>query len=140
MPRAEPPVEHYLSKIKPAGWRQIRDNPQPYSLAFLNSQRTLKVIISYADHSDGKRWVHLSVSARDLQDVLGNHSNPVGRVPTWDELVEVKEAFLGADSKAVMVLPPRSEWVNIHPFVHHMWMCVESENPLPDFTEGMGTL
>lgn len=81
-------------------------------------------IVSAAVH-DGKRWVHMSLCGR-------------GRVPSWRELVEAKELFLG-DVYAVQVLPPSELYINIHPHVLHLFHCLDG-HPLPDFTEGTGSL
>lgn len=67
---------------------------------------------------DGKLWGHLSISAPK-------------RLPTWTELRWCKEYFLG-DRRAIQVLPPRAEYVNIHPHVLHLYAALEHE-PLPDF-------
>lgn len=69
---------------------------------------------------DGELWAHLSVSNVQKK-----------RVPHWDELRWCKEYFLG-DRKAVQVLPPRAEYVNINPHVLHLYACLERD-PLPDF-------
>ena len=69
---------------------------------------------------DGELWAHLSVSNVARQ-----------RVPSWRELKWCKEYFLG-DRKAVQVLPPRAEYVNINPHVLHLYTCLERD-PLPDF-------
>lgn len=70
---------------------------------------------------DGSRfdlWLHLSCSAP-------------GRTPFWNELKEAKEVLLG-DRRAVMVLPPKAEYVNINPHVLHLYAPVERD-PMPDF-------
>lgn len=69
---------------------------------------------------DGELWAHLSASNMQKK-----------RVPSWDELRWCKEYFLG-DRKAVQVLPPRAEYVNINPHVLHLYTCLERD-PLPDF-------
>lgn len=66
-------------------------------------------------------WAHLSVSAQ----------RPA-RVPTWQELRWCKEYFLGADRKAIQVLPGRAEYVNHHEHVLHLYAPLERD-PLPDF-------
>ena len=68
---------------------------------------------------DGALWGHLSI--RPIQD----------RLPTWKELKWCKEYFLG-DRKAIQILPPRAEYVNINPFVLHLYAPLEVD-PLPDF-------
>jgi hypothetical protein len=62
------------------------------------------------------------------------------RVPSWRELVSVKELFLG-DREAYKVLPPKSRYVNIHPNVLHVFALLdEHASALPDFTRGTGGL
>jgi len=65
-----------------------------------------------------KPWRHLSVSC----------AHPP-RVPSWAELAHMKELFLG-DEKALLVLPPRAEYVNDHPSVLHLF---SGPDELPDF-------
>ena len=65
-----------------------------------------------------KLWRHLSVSC----------ARPP-RVPSWAELAYMKEIFLG-DEKALLVLPPRDEYVNDHPNVLHLF---SGPDELPDF-------
>ena len=84
------------------------------------------VIVSATEELDGRAWVHFSMARAD-------------RLPTWEELVEGKEAFLGRESKAIMVLAPRSQWVNIHPNCLHLFVCLDGD-VLPDFTHGSGSL
>ena len=104
--------------IMPVGWQRMD--------AFSYRHRGgLAVILTEALERDGHRWRHLSVSAR-------------GRLPTWEELVAVKEVFLGTDSVAVQVLPPRREWVNDHPNVLHLFVRLD-ERAVPDFRR-QGTL
>ena len=73
-----------------------------------------------AECVDGELWAHLSVSAQAPK-----------RIPTWPELAWCKQYFLG-DRKAVQVLPPRAEYVNIHPHVLNLYAPLERD-PLPDF-------
>lgn len=68
----------------------------------------------------GELWAHLSVSAQ-----------VPARLPTWDELGWCKRYFLG-DRKAIQVLPPKAEYVNIHPHVLNLYACLDRD-PLPDF-------
>lgn len=86
----------------------------------------LKLICSGEVHPDGRRWLHCSLTGPD-------------RVPTWEEIVAAKEAFCGAEACAVQVIPPRSEWVNNDPRCLHWWVCADGR-PLPDFTQGRGSI
>lgn len=86
-----------------------------YSVRF-NGCRFIAII--EPEEHDGKVWRHLSVSC----------ATPP-RVPSWNEFVYLKELFLG-DEQAVMVLPPRSRYVNDHPHVLHLF---SGPDALPDF-------
>lgn len=79
----------------------------------------LTVIVEVECH-EGELWGHLSVCGQTPK-----------RPPTWDEMRWCKEHFLG-DRKAIQILPPRAEYVNIHPNVLHLWAPLERD-PLPDF-------
>lgn len=84
------------------------------------------VIMSASVCLDNKCWLHVSTSTPT-------------RLPTWCELIEVKDIFIGPKRKAIQVFPSRAEYVNQHPYALHLWSCLDAD-PLPDFTEGMGTI
>jgi hypothetical protein len=54
------------------------------------------------------RLRHVTVGRRD-------------RLPTWQELVLVKEAFFGRDVDAMQVLPRRADWNNRSEYSLHLW-------------------
>lgn len=68
--------------------------------------------------SDGGGWEHVSVS-------LPN------RCPTWDEMCFVKDAFWNLDECVTQFHPPRSEYVNMHPFCLHLWRPTTAVIPTP---------
>jgi hypothetical protein len=106
----------------PENWKVIRYSEDG---AAYKNRTGLCVMISCCVESDGKNWVHLSVSKKKAE-------------PTWYELVQVKELFLGEDSLAIQVLPPRSEWVNDHSHCLHLYECLD-DRPIPDFRK-LGTI
>lgn len=113
-----------LPRVLPAGWVLLdgsQDGARYFHTAF-----QLMVILSGATEQDGRRWLHLSCSHQ-------------ARIPTWRELREVKDVFIGRDRYAYQVLPPDAHYVNINPRVLHLWHCLDAD-PLPDFTQGGGTL
>lgn len=81
--------------------------------------RDMCVIASTAIERDGREWLHLSVSRK-------------GRLPSWDDMKFVKDTFAGEDALALQVFPPKAEFVNINPFVLHLWVCL-TERVTPDF-------
>lgn len=114
-----------LSLWVPAGWRLYGVGSDGW--CFIGAPpASLKLICSGESHPDGRRWLHCSLTGPD-------------RVPTWAEQVATKEAFCGAESCAVMVIPPRSEYVNHDPRCLHWWVCADGR-PLPDFTLGRGMI
>lgn len=86
----------------------------------------LAVILSVAREKDERRWLHLSTSRPD-------------RLPSYDDLCEVKRLFLGPERKAIQVFAPTTEHINIHKRCLHLWCCLDGD-PLPDFTHETGSL
>lgn len=68
--------------------------------------------------SDGGGWEHVSVS-------LPN------RTPTWEEMCLVKGVFWGDEDRVMQLHPPKSEYVNHHPYCLHLWRPVGVEIPAP---------
>lgn len=80
----------------------------------LKLKRTLQVIAS-----DGEGWEHVSVS-----DTV--------RCPTWFEMCFIKDLFWDDSDCVVQYHPPKSEYVNNHPYCLHLWRPTEQSIPLPD--------
>ena len=110
-------VGPFAPHVLPAGWWRHRAMTS-LQRAYVNHDG-LRVIITVSREADGKRWLHVSCSHQD-------------RLPSWDELREVKDIFIGRDELAVQVLPSETEYVNHHPYVLHLWHCLDGR-PLPDF-------
>lgn len=68
--------------------------------------------------SDGAGWEHVSVSLKD-------------RCPTWEEMYQVKALFWDDQDCVVQFHPPKSEYVNNHPYCLHLWRPIGVEIPLP---------
>lgn len=104
----------------PTGWVQTIGGPGMPDGAWDNNKRGLRVLASIAQYGDNRLWLHLSISHRR-------------RMPTYEELTYMKRHWAGEERKCIMVLPPKSEHVNIHPRCLHLYCCLE-EDPLPDFS------
>jgi len=106
--------------ILPPKWRQF---PAMGRGGFIKGTQ-LRVVMS-VDVKDGKKWHHVSVSkAKEL--------------PTWAEMREVKDLFMGVEVTAVQVLAKGSEWVNVHPYCLHLWRPLDDNfGVLPDFRRGV---
>lgn len=115
--------DEYRPRVLPAGWRLLDVAEDGARWLGPNHQT---VIMSGDRYGDGKRWLHLSTAFPS-------------RLPRWREVVEVRDVFLGRERKAIQVLAPASEHVNINRFVLHLWHCVDGD-VLPDFTNGRGMI
>jgi hypothetical protein len=106
-------------------WRRdTRPKAKDFDGVFYHVDKKRTVIISWAHFPDNKRWLHVSLSHKD-------------RIPTYEELCEVKARFVGEDKKAIMVFPTAENHVNIHPNCLHLWHCLD-EDPLPEFSDVVG--
>lgn len=87
----------------------------------------LTAIISCATEEDGREWIHFSIAHKT-------------RMPTWNELRDAKEIFLG-DRYAYIVFPPKKYYVNLHPHALHLFTCREGDGKrLPEFSRQTGSL
>lgn len=112
--------------VLPPNWRAVMRDDKTRSMGF-KSRDGLVVLVFLGVEDDGNPWIHLSVSRRKS-------------LPTWDELVKVKELFLGEEICAVQVIPPRSEYVNHHPYCLNIFARMD-KRAVPDFriyVEGFG--
>ena len=72
--------------------------------------------------SNGGGWEHVSVSPCNRK-----RATP----PTWAEMCEIKHMFFEDEETVVQFHPPRSEYVNIHPYCLHLWRPTSAEMPKP---------
>ena len=85
----------------------------------------LSVIASVRIMADGLEWLHVSFSR-------------ARKMPTYTDLQLVKRNFIGADKKAIMIFPEQENYVNLHPNCLHLWY--SAQNPIPEFSMGLGTI
>lgn len=76
--------------------------------------------------SDGLGWEHVSVSTN-----LGT--------PFWEVMQRVKDLFWDEEDCVIQFHPPKSVYVNNHPFVLHLWRQVGVNYQTPP-TELVGVL
>lgn len=77
----------------------------------------------------GAPWEHVSVQV--VRGSRGGGRESAGRTPNWREMCIVKDAFWPEEDCVVQFHPPKSEYVNCHPFVLHLWRPVNLELPRP---------
>lgn len=103
-------------RVLPVEWRR-EANHGP--LMVYRSRLGLLVLLSVQVEVDGKRWIHASMSRRN-------------RLPDYNDMVRVKDTFIGVDRTAVQIFPSRDRHINIHPNCLHLWSCLDAE-VMPDF-------
>lgn len=64
-------------------------------------------------------WEHASVSLK-------------GRCPTWEEMCSIKDIFWNEDEAVMQIHPPKSEYVNLHPYCLHLWKPVGQDFIRPE--------
>ena len=82
-------------------------------LASSKKNTPAKVVFSW-----GGGWAHVSVSFRN-------------RVPTWDEMCEIKRMFFHPEEICVEYHPAESEYVNNMPYCLHIWRPQQEPIPTP---------
>ena len=78
-------------------------------------------VIAGKECHDGKWWLHVSCANTESE-----------RLPTWDDLKEVKNIFIGRFKKAIQILPDEKKYVNQNPYCLHLFHY--AKDGLPDFT------
>lgn len=68
----------------------------------------------------GCGWHHVSVSIHDSD-----------QPPSWSVMCQVKDLFYEPEDWVVQYHPAKSEYVNFHLGVLHLWKCLDREMPTP---------
>ena len=79
-----------------------------------HSNKTPAVII----FSWGGGWDHVSMSFKN-------------RVPTWDEMCWLKDAFFEDEEVVIQFHPAKKDYINCHPYCLHLWKKKDYEFPTP---------
>lgn len=83
---------------------------------YLYLPRTKKPIQVVFSNSGG--WDHVSVSLHN-------------RCCTWDEMCQVKDIFFHEDECVLQYHPTKKDYINIHPYVLHLWRPQDTEIVMP---------
>jgi len=113
--------KQYAPVVLPVQWKRVYPADPVYADQYhYESINGLRVIFT-ADNleGDGKTWLHVSLSRKS-------------RIPTYEDMCEVKDVFVGRDRQALQIFVPASKHINIHKYCLHLWCCIEGDN-LPDF-------
>lgn len=83
------------------------------------------VLYICASCGDESGWEHVSVRTEHASDPKK------GRCPTWDEMCLVKNLFWEEEECVIQFHPPKSEYVNNHKNVLHLWKSTQASFPVP---------
>lgn len=89
----------------------------PYGAFFVHGPCGCELLI-VSSGADETGWEHVSVSTPR-------------RTPNWQEMSFVKDLFWNEDECVIQFHPPKSEYVNNHPYCLHMWRPTRESIPLP---------
>lgn len=102
-------------RVLPAGYQCVDDYA---NAAFYRRADCMSVIAEVAEYQK-RLWLHVSCAYVD-------------KLPSWADLREAKTVFCGPKRLALSIIPSEAEYVNIHPYVLHLW-CPLDHDPIPDF-------
>lgn len=118
----------YALDKPPAGWKVHMPFPPHHPMhgveVYHRQGDRLSVILTASrwpgDTVTDRVWLHVSLSRP--------HS-----MPTYENMCDVKELFIGPDRRAYQIFAERSQHVNIHQYCLHLWCVVEGEDNFPAF-------
>jgi hypothetical protein len=80
--------------------------------------------------SEGELW-HVIISDQMGFRHLSVSNAQKKMLPPWNVLCRLKEAFWADDAWVVLYIPAKNDYVNDHPYVHHLWEPLNEELPKP---------
>lgn len=111
-----------------SGWHHV---PTPPDIAALNrAMGATATDIYQKDLDDGHLTaivakepygLHLSISHRTTLVSPSTGKPMPGRYPTWDEISDARYQLLPDKVYMAQILPPRKEYVNVHPTTFHLF-------------------
>jgi hypothetical protein len=96
-------LEQYRIKLGP--WASSKGDENGCFL--IPGPHNIPLLIMSSGNLD-KDWEHVSISGKN-------------RCPNWPEMCHVKDLFWSPDELVIQFHPPRSTYVDNHPFCLHLW-------------------
>lgn len=119
------PEEYRITKHRVLGSDSSYGNNGAFMIPILtNSEKVHALAIASNAHG----WEHVSVHI--LED-----NEP--QTPTWEEMCLIKSIFWDEDDCVVQYHPPKSDYVNCHPNVLHLWRPIGEEIKRPPKENGL---
>lgn len=102
----------------PSGWRIVERADDGLLWQRLYGE-AIKVMESTSVKSDGRAWLHVSVS------------KPSKKMPTYEDIQTMRRLFIGEHRESYMIFPTQDRYINIYP-VLHLFTCLDQpEGVLP---------
>ena len=117
----DPSIEKYRITIPNNRFESGPNGPQDGGIFYLPRGGVKSVIACIATIGEG--WDHVSVSILYPDDTRGT--------PLWDDMERVFRLFFKEDETAYQLHVPRTEHVNIHNNVLHIWRPHKGKIPKP---------
>ena len=102
-------------KTPPSYWKRQLDfqfQGKPIAERWAHQLSKIQVLRSISTVQDGSQWIHVSLSRTD-------------RLPTYEEMVKVKNEFIGGGREAYQVFARDEDHVNVHSKCLHLWSPID---------------
>ncbi len=93
---------------------QEKVHPLVYANLLVEGSRDIR------QYTAGRLVVLYSLDPTPHGDLLHVSISRPDRYPAWDEIRAVREALLPADADFMLLLPRKSDYVNVHPNCFHL--------------------
>lgn len=99
-------------------WKS-KPGEQSHGQFFVEFESHTLTVLACDGSVDG--WEHVSVSLRN-------------RCPNWREMCFIKSLFWEEEDAVIQIHPPKSQYVNNHPYCLHLWRNTRVQMELPPWT------
>lgn len=113
--------------VLPPAWDQRSPMALPQGVMARHYQHVLglTVLATHEDRGSGTGvWLHISLSRPN-------------KLPSWADVREVKDLFIGRDRCAIHMVPPEEFWLNFHPYTLHLFTRLDGPTVPPALYEDM---
>lgn len=88
---------------------------------FIFKYRGREIRCQASDGCDPKyQWEHVSVTIDK------------NKTPSWEIMCFVKDLFWDEEDCVIQYHPPKSSYVNMHPYCLHLWRKINFNQPIPE--------
>lgn len=109
-----------LKVLKKTGSRILQTGEDGLSCMVSRERYYLMIIVSW-----GEGWDHISIHAQ----VKGKNHEEF--TPFWEDMCLCKQLFFKDSETVIQYHPPKSKYINNHPYTLHLWRQQNKEIELP---------